>query len=210
MQFSFGKVSIKGVMGTRPSLFEHTRPLQEIEDETVVRWGFLRDQFERRTLLIWEGDFESNTAGINNCVRWLDELDQKYNAIASFLGISDVELTEEEKIEMALMDYMSLPLYNTKSQIKVTQPTRALNTVYQNTTGRPIYVRVQIRDNAFPSITYFMIGTTSTPTIQIDQVYIVSTSIATSVGGFVPNNYYYKINSTNTTLLNWTETQIGI
>ena len=209
MQFSFGKVSIKGVMGTRPSLFEHTRPLQEIEDETVVRWGFLRDQFERRTLLIWEGDFESNTAGINNCVRWLDELDQKYNAIASFLGISDVELTEEEKIEMALMDYMSLNLYNTKSQIKVTQPTRALNTVYQNTTGRPLYVAVVLLATyTFPDAS-LKIGATDNPTTIIDRINAEELTYV-SISGFVPKDFYYTVTSSYFKIHKWTETQIGI
>ena len=111
---------------------------------------------------------------------------------------------------MALMDYMSLNLYNTKSQIKVTQPTRALNTVYQNTTGRPIYVRVRVRDSAFPFNASLVIGITTTPTTVIDQVYITKASMYTSVGGFVPKSYYYKINGTNATLLTWTETQIGI
>jgi len=90
-----------------------------------------------------------------------------------------------------------------------TNPSKTLNTVYQNTTGKPILVQVTTTGDRCQ--TRLIVGVTSSPTTVI-SLFLQDTgtnTIKNTVSGIIPPNYYYKVDPTggsNTgSLLNWAE-----
>jgi len=95
------------------------------------------------------------------------------------------------------------------ADVTYTNPSRLINTVYQNTTGYPIFVRIAVYDSATTITQYNLaLGATNSPTDTVDTCN--STSVANICGLVftVPNNYYYKLNQTlgsNPVIFSWWE-----
>jgi hypothetical protein len=97
----------------------------------------------------------------------------------------------------------------TKGGIGVNQtwqtPSRSTGTVYQNTTGAPIEVKA-ILSMASNQNGQFFVGATSSATLEIDNVAAGGgAATVASVGGIVPNNWYYRVTISGATMESWAE-----
>lgn len=86
-----------------------------------------------------------------------------------------------------------------------TAPSRATGTVYQNTSGAPIEVKVVLSLGSNQSGT-FLAGATSTPSTQVDEIAAgAGAALIASVGGIIPNGWYYRVNITGGSVSSWVE-----
>ena len=86
-----------------------------------------------------------------------------------------------------------------------TNPTRAVATVYQNTTAKPIMVNVWTQGDRI--VTQLIVGTTSSPTTTIAYFHTDTgtNNVRNTVSGIIPPNYYYKVTISGGSLLGWAE-----
>jgi hypothetical protein len=86
-----------------------------------------------------------------------------------------------------------------------TQPTRALGTTYQNTTGKPLFITVHVRLQSNGSATFFT-DAAPTPTTNVGFVWSVTADVTHSISFWVlPGNYYRSTSGGTVTLGTWTE-----
>ncbi|MCR4307673.1 MAG: hypothetical protein NUV80_03860, partial [Candidatus Berkelbacteria bacterium] len=84
---------------------------------------------------------------------------------------------------------------------------RALTTVYQNTSGYPIMVNVDVIVNTSGSggaAIDYLVGSANPPTIRVGYGNVTSDAHDVPISFIVPNNYYYEALGGNT-IRNWAE-----
>ena len=107
MAFSFGKVALKQVPGTRPSAFEVVRPEMEVEAEAIVRYGSFYDILHDLRMLIWWGGGAYDLLGINQLADWIEyQLVPALEQHGISLDFIEDDETADEKIDNALMGYL--------------------------------------------------------------------------------------------------------
>lgn len=84
---------------------------------------------------------------------------------------------------------------------------RSLDTVYQNTTGRPMRVRVQVYDAAGGQLIQALTDASNPPTTQLDRCYTIGSSQEVgAVDMYVMPTHYYKVTCSGTpTIRIWVE-----
>jgi len=88
----------------------------------------------------------------------------------------------------------------------LSSPTRYINTVYQNTTGNPIWVGIAVQHSGYNSSDDFLVGPANPPTFVCARNSNAGASSESSgwLAGIVPNNYYYEL-SGGLPIQTWTE-----
>lgn len=94
------------------------------------------------------------------------------------------------------------------SKTYYTSATRALGTVYQNTTGQPIIVMGYLSQNGSNIMTAYCDATATPSTVVNEQLNSGGTGYADCFCFIVPNNYYYKVAATSASWGQWVEWEI--
>jgi len=103
MAFNFGRVPLKSVAGTRPSLMKEYRPMLEPTlDEAVLRWGMIKG-----TLEVITANFEAVWGNFDNIIEILE-------GILTSLGWFEGESPTNLQILLALMNYYTKAQVNEK------------------------------------------------------------------------------------------------
>lgn len=89
----------------------------------------------------------------------------------------------------------------------VTTPANSLGTIYQNTTGRPVFVSVYVLSSTLNEIVSLKCGSSSPPTVVMTaDSNAQSGSTYLNVQFVVPPNYYYEVTvSATATLAGWAQ-----
>jgi hypothetical protein len=84
-------------------------------------------------------------------------------------------------------------------------PARSLNTVYQNNTGKNLFVCIGIQITSANGSAELLIGTSNPPSNFSGIVQSPSTSTYGTIYAIIPNGEYYKVVSSGVSLFAWTE-----
>jgi hypothetical protein len=220
MVFSFGSVAMKPMTTSKPSAFAVTTP--EIKDtQRDVTWGGLQEYMKAVLKEIWDGGMQESQEyyGINDLVKMYFNHEQLLTRLLAALGFIEGDTPVGEQINGALLDYDTIIKEYidsigigtlTATQTNVTA-SRALDTVYQNTTGKVVEVTVSI-NLANDEVSVFVELDDTTPDVLIAFLSRLSDLAMTVPITFkVPNNAYYKVSKTNDAIIvKWIETTLSV
>jgi len=154
MDFGFGRVSLKGVPGTRPSLLTMP-PIEPKPEETILTIGGITPTLKKIDrhfdYIFGTGEYENELTGF----KWMEAaiaelwgekglggLIVAINEIYSGLGWLEGQEPTEEQIDTALLPYYNKSQVNDKLAYSFEEPSRSVDTVYPNNTGKALLVNI--------------------------------------------------------------------
>lgn len=202
MDFSFGRVRIKSVPGTRPSLLPEAMAVPEPTlEEAILRWGMIKpilEIIEQNFDDVWgvEGgqslEILGEDASISGLWRQIIEI---YTALGWFKGESPTNL----QILLALLNYYTKAQVNEKlDDVSLSTPARAFDTNYQNG-SKVCLVQVAWESTGAgdQGLQEALIGSSSPPTTLVNKAMSDQAAYPqfASMSFLVPPDYYYQVKS---------------
>ena len=96
------------------------------------------------------------------------------------------------------------PIYGLGIDQTYKTPSRAVDTVYQNTTGKPIFVVVVATTNQASAVMSISVDKVSPPSTTVDRKTVYAGDL-NSVKAIVPNGWYYKFSLPSAAINTWVE-----